>query len=596
VHGLAGTVNKIRGRHSLKFGTDWRVYRANWVNNGTAAGQFAFNTAFTRGPNAQTGGGGNSFASFLLGNPASGNIVILEPSASPQLYHGLFVQDDIRLGSRLTLNLGLRWDVETPRWERYDRLSYFNPTAPSPLAGPAQSPGLLGGLEFTGVNGNPRKQQDVDWNNLGPRLGIAYSLSAKLAIRAGYGLTYIPTTSRYVNNSNQGFASTTTFFSSVDGITPVGVLRDPFPSGVVRPPGAAGGLATSVGETFGTLLRREPVGYNQQWSANIQHEIAANLLLDAAYAGSKGTSLPAPVALNQVDSRLLSQGATLLQQVSNPFRTFASPGTLAGANTTRMQLLRPFPHFLGLTNNLSGIGSSSYHSLQIKINKRLSRGFSVLGAYTTGKILTDTAPFLTSFLDPAPGFQDTYARHLDRAIATQDIAQRLVISYVWEIPVARGDVHRALKLALGGWQLNGITTFQSGQPVVLTNAVPTTSGATRPHNIGRSARKDGRVHDRLTAFFDTTAFTAPGPFEFGSTSRTLPDIRTDGVRNFDISLFKNFTITEKSTLQLRGEFFNLFNTVRFDAPNGGFGNPGFGSINAQENLPRNVQLALRFSF
>lgn len=596
VHALAGTVHKIRGRHSLKFGTDWRVYRANWVNNGTAAGQFAFNTGFTRGPNAQTGGGGNSFASFLLGNPASGNIIILEPSASPQLYHGLFAQDDIRVNSKLTVNLGLRWDVETPRWERYDRLSYFNPDVASPLAGPTGIPGLRGGLEFAGVNGNPRKQQDIDWNNLGPRVGIAYALSSKLALRTGYGITFVPTTSRYVNNSNQGFASTTTFFSSVDGVTPVGVLRDPFPSGVVRPPGARAGLATSVGESFGTLLRNDPVGYSQQWSANLQFEPFQNLLIDAAYAGSKGTALPAPYNMNQLDTRLLSQGATLLQQVPNPFRPFASPGTLSGANTTRLQLQRPFPQYTGLTNNLGGVGSSTYHSFQLKVNKRLSRGFSILGSYTNGKILTDTAPFLTSFLDPAPGFQDVYNRRLDRALATQDISQRLAISYVWEIPFARGAAPRAVKLALGGWQLNGITTFQSGQPLVIGNAVPTNSGATRPHNLGRSAAKSGPVHERLTAYFDTTAFAAPGPFEFGTTGRTLPDVRTDGVRNFDLSLFKNFAVTEKSTLQLRAEFFNVFNTVRFDGPNGTFGNPGFGSINAQENLPRNVQLALRFSF
>ncbi|MBS1824836.1 MAG: TonB-dependent receptor [Acidobacteria bacterium] len=596
VHALAGTVHEVRGRHSLKFGTDWRVYRANWVNNGTAAGQFAFNTGFTRGPNAQTGGGGNSFASFLLGNPASGNIIILEPSASPQLYHGLFLQDDIRVNSRLTINAGVRWDVETPRWERYNRLSYFNPAVASPLAGPAGIANLRGGLEFVGVNGHPRKQQDIDWNNIGPRFGLAYSITRKLALRAGYGITYLPTTSRYVNNSNQGFAATTTFFSSVDGINPVGVLRDPFPTGVLPPPGASGGLATSIGESFGTLLRHDPIGYSQQWSSNFQYELMPNLLIDAAYAGSKGTSLPVTLAMNQIDSSYLSQGATLLQQVANPFRTFSSPGPLTSATTTRLQMLRPFPQFIGLTNNQAGVGMSTYHSFQLKVNKRLSRGFSILGSYTTGKLLTDTVPSLVSFLDPAPGFQDAYNRKLDRAVATQDVAQRLVISYVWEVPVMRGDHPRVLKAALGGWQLNGITTFMSGQPLVLTNAVPTTSGATRPNNNGTSAKKTGRVHDRLTAYFNTAVFSAPGPFEFGSAPRTLPDVRSDGLRNFDLSLFKNFVVWEGATLQLRGEFFNVFNTVRFDAPSGAFGNAPFGSINAQENLPRNVQVALRFSF
>jgi len=486
--------------------------------------------------------------------------------------------------------------VETPRWERFDRLSYFNPSAASPLAGPTRIPGLRGGLEFAGVNGNPRKQQDIDWNNLGPRFGLAYMVTSKLALRAGYGVTFLPTTSRYVSTSNQGFAATTTFFSSVDGITPVGMLRNPFPAGVIRPPGASGGLATSVGESFGTLLRNDPVGYSQQWSANIQYELMTNLLLDIAYAGSKGTSLPVTLPLNQLDSSLLSQGASLLTQVPNPFRAFASPGPLTGATTTRLQLLRPFPQFIGVTNNLAGLGMSNYHSLQVKVNKRLSKGFSILGSYTAGKLLTDTAPSLVSFLDAAPGFQDPYNRRLDKAISTQDIAQRLVLSYVWEIPVARGSTPRAMKLVLGGWQLNGITTFQSGQPLVITNAVPTTSGATRPHNNGRSALKTGDIRNRLGAYFDTTVFSAPGPFQFGTTGRTLPDVRSDVTRNFDLSLFKNFAVTEKSTLQLRGEFFNIFNTVRFDAPSSAFGNPGFGSVNAQDNLPRNVQIALRFSF
>jgi hypothetical protein len=601
VHGLSVTFHKTMGRHSLKFGSDWRVYRANWVNNATAAGQFAFNTGFTRGPNAVSGPGGNSFASFLLGYPASGNIVILEPSASPQLYQGSFIQDDIRFSSRLTVNFGLRWEVETPRWERYNRLSYFNPNAASPLASATGMPNLRGGLEFVGVNNNPRKQQDIDWNNVQPRFGFAYAVNSKMAVRGGYGITYIPTTSRYVNTSNQGFAATTTFFSSVDGITPVGQLRDPFPTGVVRPPGSSRGLLSNIGESFGTLLRHDPVGYSQQWSSNVQTELLRDLLIDVAYAGSKGTRLPVILPMNQLDPQFLSQGTALLQQTPNPFRQFSSPGTLAGANVTRLQLLRPFPHFLNLTNNLTDIGSSVYHSFQLKVNKRLRNGFSILGSYTAGKLLTDTTAFLTGFLDPNIGFQNVYDLRQDRALATQDIAQRLVISYVWEMPFGRGKAYlgnapKAVDLLLGGWQINGITTFQSGQPLPITNAVPTTSGATRPNNNGQSAKLGGRVHDRLTRYFNTGVFSAPGAFQFGSTPRTLPDVRTDGARNFDISIFKSFQVTERSSLQFRVECFNLFNTVRFDAPLNTFGNAGFGSVNAQENLPRNVQLALRFSF
>lgn len=601
VHILTGQFQKITRRHSIKFGTDWRVYRANWVNNGTASGEFGFNVGFTRGPNAQTGGGGNSIASFLLGYPAGGSIVRLEPNASPQLYHGIYIQDDIRVSSKLTVNVGLRWDVETPRWERYDRLSYFDPFAPSPIAAATGIANLQGGLRFTGVDGNPRKQQNTDWNNLGPRFGFAYTLSPRLVMRGGYGITFIPTTSRYVNQSNQGFAAATNFFSSVDGVTPVGRLSNPFPNGVLTPPGAAEGLRSSLGQSFGTLLREDPVGYMQQWSYSLQSEVMKDLLVDAAYAGSKGTALPYPMPLNNLDPRFLSEGNALLTQVTNPFRPFVPAGTLSGANVTRLQMLRPFPHFLGLTNNLQAVGSSSYHSMQLKVNKRMSHGFSLLGAYTISKLITDTAPFLTGFLDPNPGFQNVYDRASDRSIATLDVPQRLVISGVWEMPFGRGkrymaEVPRILDHILGGWQLNTITTFQSGQPLVITTNIPTTSGATRPNNNGQSARLTGDVRTRLNRYFDTSVFSAPGPFEFGTTGRTLPDVRNHGTKNFDISLFKNFVISEGKTLQLRGEFFNIFNRVQFAAPVGTQGNVNFGTINAQRNDPRNVQLALRFSF
>lgn len=582
VHAGAAQGAYIRGRHSLKAGAEYRVYRTNWADNGNAAGTFGFNNGFTRGPDAQRATNGTPVASFLLGYPASGNIAAVETIAAPQTYSALFLQDDFRVNQRLTVNLGLRWEVETPRKERYDRLSFFNPDIASPLAAQTGIAGLSGGLQFPNRDGYSRNQQDIDWNNFGPRFGFAWSPRAKVAVRGGYGLMFVPITSRYVSNSTQGFSATTNFFSSVDGVTPVGRLSNPFPNGITSPPGASAGLLTGVGTGFGTLLRNEPVGYTQQWSLSAQYEFHSSLLMDVAYSGSKGTRLPVVLPINVLPTPLLAQGTALLTQTANPFRGFVPTGPLTGANTTRLQLLRPYPQFLNLTSNLTSLGSSTYHALEMKVNKRLSRGFSILGAFTAGKILTDTSPFLTGFLDANPGFQDVYNRRLDRAIATQDISRRLAISYVWELP--------------WGWQLNGITTFQSGQPLVLGNAIATTSGATRPHNNGASARKTGPVDQRLNQYFDTSVFRAPGPFEFGTTGRTLPDVRSDGTRNFDISLFKNFKIRERYQMQFRTEFFNIFNTPRFDAPNGTFGNVNFGVVGAQDNNPRDIQLALRFSF
>jgi Carboxypeptidase regulatory-like domain/TonB dependent receptor-like, beta-barrel len=602
VQTLGASFDKVRGRHDLKFGFDGRLYQTNWVNNGNAAGSFSFNTGFTRGPDAQTGGGGSVVASMLLGYPATGSLDIVQPFSSPQVYTGLYVQDNFRMSRRLTVNFGLRWDLETARTERYNRLSYFDPNVVSPLAAQAGVPNLKGGLQFLGMNGNSSRQQDNDWNNFGPRVGLAWNATDKLVIRSGYGMVYSPITTRYMNNSNQGFSATTNFLSSTDGgLTPAGTLRDPFPTGISQALGAAPGLLSSIGQSVTTLLRASPVPYVQQWSFSVQRSLRPDLVLEAAYTGSKGTKLAMPIAINNLPSSYLSLGNALLQSVANPFQKYAASGTLSAATVTQSQLLKPFPQFLGITNNTADLGSSNYHAVTLKMEKRFSHGVSVLAVFTGGKLLTDTTPWVTSFLDSAPSWQDVYNRRLDRAVAPEDISKRVVVSYVVELPFGRGKRYlskgpRALDLTLGGWQLNGITTYQTGQPVVITSSVATTSGATRPNNNGTTAKISGSEHDRLNKWFNTAVFTAPGTFGFGSMPRTLPDLRGGATRNWDVSLFKNFHLTERMQLQLRSEFFNIFNTPRFSAPGGSFATAAFGVVSAQANDPREMQLALRLSF
>jgi hypothetical protein len=603
-HTVAANVSKVMGRHFLKFGFEGRLYRANSSGNSSGAGAYTFSTAFTRGPDAQRGTGGHSYASFLLGYPATGELTAVAAFSTAARYAAVYAQDDIRLVRKLTINLGLRWDVDSPPSERYNRLSFFDPTAPSPLAGPTGLSNLLGGVRFPGVDGNPRSQQDTDWNNFGPRFGFAWNAKPRLVLRGGYGITYVPITSRGI--PIQGFSSTTPFFSSVDGNTPVGVLRDPFPNGITFPNGAKGGLLTALGESFTLLTRKQAVGYNQEFSFNIQYELSKDLMIDAAYVGNRGSKLPMPLAINSLPTSLLSQGSALLTTVPNPFLGYIERGALSATTVTRLQLQRPFPQFLNLTQGTTDVGSSTYHSFQFKANKRFGQGFSILLAYTNSKLITDTGGFLTNFLETSPGYQDPYNRRLDRSLAPQDISQRLAISYIWELPFGKGKRYwsnppRVLGLMAGGWQLNGITTFQTGQPVVIGNAVATTSGATRPNNIGQSAKRSGPVSDRLNRYFDTAVFREPGPFEYGSTPRTLPDVRVPGLRNFDVALFKNFGVTEKVKVQFRAEFFNFFNTPQFAPPgsNGrssNFGNPDFGVISVQRNNPRDVQLALKLIF
>ena len=606
-HVAVGNVTKVVGKHTLKFGGDFRAYQADWVNNGNASGTFNFNKNFTRGPDALRGSGGNEYATFLLGYPTGGSITFIEPFVSTSPYFAMYLQDDFRVSTKLTLNVGLRYDVEIPRSEERDRLSWFDSVVASPIAGDVGIPDLKGGLRFLGADGQSR-QQDTDWNRFGPRFGFAYQVMPQTVIRGGYGITYLPIQTRYQSNSNQGFASSTGVVTSLDGNrTPAAQLSDPYPDGFNAPEGAAPGLLSSLGQGFGTLLRTEKnVGYSQQWSFNIQRELGTDVLFDAAYSGSKGSKLPMPLAINSLNSDLLVLEDALLESVPNPFAPFVSTGPLSRSTTTTQQLLLPHPQFRGLRSNVNQLGSSTYHSLQLKLNKRFSSGVSVLGGYTFSKLITDTAGFGTGFLDANPGFQDAYNRALDRAISPEDVSSRFVVSWVWELPFGTGrkylsDTSRAVDQILGGWQINGIATFAAGQPIVIGNSVGTVSGATRPNNNGQSAKKSGRVQDRLDEYYETSVFTRPGPYEFGSTPRTLPDVRADGPQNFDISVFKHFTFTERVRLQFRAEFFNIFNTPQFAAAGGrgrssNFGTSQFGRIFRTRNNPRDIQFGLRLSF
>jgi len=283
---------------------------------------------------------------------------------------------------------------------------------------------------------------------------------------------------------------------------------------------------------------------------------------------------------------------------------------LSQTTVTRGQLLRPFPQFGTITLEKAAIGNSVYHSFQLRVDRRFSRGFSLLASYTAGKLIDDISTSGTGLLPPYAFMQNWYDRKAERALATYDVAQRLVISGLYEVPFGRGWGRLAESL-VGGWQVNGIATFSSGFPLILTNSVNNSgalnqmmgaggapaNGTQRPNSVGRSAKKSGEIVDRLNQFLDTSAFAQPAPFTFGNTSRTLPDVRGPGLSNLDLSLFKNFKLFENGAfIQFRAEAFNLTNTPRFGMPNTTFGVAAFGVIAGQANDPRQIQFGLRLQF
>jgi len=605
-HAWQGNLTKVLTKHEIKAGVDLRFIPVNELQPSAPQGVFNFDGRFTsEDPLRATATSGFSVASFLLGLPSSGSMDFNPAISISNKYYGVYFQDDIKLNPKLTLNLGLRYELETPRNERFNRLSWFDPEVASPLGPQAGIAGLRGGLQFVGVDGHSRRQKETDKNNWGPRFGFAYSLNPKTVVRGGYGVFFLPTTGDDTgrNLGGEGYFANTSFLSSLDGgITPADRLSNPFPRGVAQPPGNSLGLLTLVGQDITTVLRTDRSAYAQEWNLNIQRELPGNLLFDMAYAGNKGAKLPINIQLNQLPDQYLALGSALLDQVPNPFYPLIKVGVLSQPKVARGQLLRPFPQFGAI--NLRGVraGNSIYHSMQLKVERRFSGGFSLLAAYTVSKLITDT-PSRLAINFASPEFQNSNNRRAERSLANIDIPQRLVLSYNWELPFGPGKpfpsgLGGAAAKLLGGWQVNGITAIQSGPTLGLQTSVNQTNsfgGGSRPNWSGKSAKLGGPTVERLDRYFDTSVFSQPPAFTFGNTPRTLPDVRAPGLVNFDFSLIKNTRMRERVNVQFRSELFNLLNNTNFGAPGTTFGISTFGVISSAADA-RTIQFALKILY
>jgi hypothetical protein len=603
----------IRGRHIIKFGADTRVYRVDGTRATNGAGTFSFTPGFTQGPNPTVAGptSGNAFASYLLGTAGSGSLGINPTQDFQQYYLGSFVQDDLKVTTRLTLNLGVRYEIESSRTDRYNRLSWDDFASVSPLHTAAGLGPIRGGLAFAAVNGNPRSQANGAYNNWGPRFGFAYNAAGRLVVRGGYGMFYSPRMWQGIGQFGQvGFSASTPFVPSVDGFTPVNSLRNPFPNGYNAPTGSSLGLLIQVGQAVSGPDRSQGSPNVQQWNFGLQTTLPGRILLEPAYAGSKGSHLMQNLGFNQIPNADLALGNELLRQVPNPFLGQIPANTSLGlATISEGQLLRPYPQFTGFTAVRSTSGSSIYHSFQLRIERQMANGLTFLASYTFSKLIDDGSPGAAqSYNGENPGFQNLNNRRLERSLSSQNLAQHFVTSFVYELPFGRGKhflsgVSGPAGFLVGGWQINGIVTLQDGIPLSLgTTSNPTLgavgSGGLRPNNNGHSAARSGPIEDRLNSYFDTSVFSQPAPFQFGNTARTLPNVRAPGIADFDLSGVKNSRIKERYNIQFRAEFFNAFNHPNFFLPNVTFGSPGFGTISSiNPSAPaRIIQLALKLYF
>ncbi len=590
----SAALTKIAGSHTLKTGYEHRFYAVNDYGREFSVGTYSFNRGFTQGPNPVQANANAGFgvASLLLGTPASGSARLQTDGTASVKYHAAFLQDDWKISRRLTLNLGLRWELEAPPTDRYNVLSTFDPNAASPLKVPGLD--LRGGLTYPGIAGASRYQRDLNWNDFGPRIGFAYQATQKTVVRGGFGIMYVPIT---VSLSRTGYLNDTPMVTSLDGgLTPRDRMSNPFPDGLTPPTGSKDGLLTGIGTAITGQLKDAQRGYTEQWNFTIQHQPWNGWLLEAAWVGNHGVRLFADSRnLNQISDANFARGATLAESVANPFRGLVATGPLSGATITRQQSLLPFPQFTGVSGGYSFLNNSIYHALAIKVEKRMSRGLSFLMAYTGAKLLDDGAN--SGQVRPGAAVTTTVQNwsnfRAERSKSSQDVPQRMVLSVLWEVPFGKTGSALA-RHAIGGWQLNAIQTIESGTPIALAATVA--GGGNRPNVVpGLSAKVD---HPTIDRWFNTDAFSNPAGYTYGNVSRTLPNLHTDSLYNLDLSLFKNFAIREGWKLQFRAEAFNFTNTPTFGEPGRAINTATFGVVTSQafNPKPREVQLALRLIF
>lgn len=598
---LLASVSKFLGRHSIKTGFDYRVFNIDFISYGSSSGSFSFNDAFTRrDPTRANDGSGSDVASLLLGYPSGASAQVATKFFQFFRYYAGYVHDDFRVNSKLTLNLGLRYEYETGLAERSNQLIVgFDREARNPIGAP-------GGLMYAGQNGYGTACCTPPRAKLGPRAGAAYALNGKTTIRGGYGLFWAPMS--YGGFSSQGYTQITEYIGSFDGnATPAGSLSNPFPTGLLKPVGNSLGYLAGVGQSISFIDQNAGATRVHQFSFDVQRQLPGGVALAVGYVGSRTRNLilgTGAYNLNQLRPESLALGAALNQQVDNPF--FGRPGAIgviAPARITRSQALRPFPQYGAVTLSFDDFNSARYDSIAVKAQKRFATGLMFLGAWTWSRNYDASFGAGNFFSGSTASPQDIYNLGSEYGLSLTDSPHRFSGTFSYELPFGKGKRwlggNKVLDYAVGGWQVNGVTVIQTGFPLALTqnNNLNSVIGAglQRPNATGVSAATSGSLMDRLDNYLNPAAFTATPQFTFGNVTRTIPN-RGPGQVNWDISILKTFVVWENFKAQFRAEAMNAFNTPYFNGPNTAVGNASFGRITRQANFPRYVQLGVRFFF
>jgi Carboxypeptidase regulatory-like domain/TonB dependent receptor len=622
---LRGNLSWIVGRHELKFGLESRWHHQNYVQPGTPAGYFSYDAAGTG--QSTDGSSGDAMASLLTGFDAIpgsfGQYEIPNHVITSSRQIGTFVQDNWKVTNTLTLNLGLRYDINLPRTERHNQMNGLDPTLVSPL----QIPGLgtlHGGEVF--MNGNHRTNYDTDYKDFAPRFGFAYRVHDKTVLRGGYGIFYSISRSGAAGVGApgwQGYDQVTPWVYTMnsDGATPWGRLSNPFPNGPTQPVGSSLGALNDLGNAaIGPIASSgKTTPYEQSWSFGVQRELPYQMVLDTSYVGKKGTHLyfGGTENLNHlgawVETATPAQLTALNTQVNNPFAPYVTdPNAPLSAPTVKaLQLQLPFSQFTSFSGDPMAVANSTYHALQVKLEKRFSKGLSLLASYVWSKSIDDASvpsSSTASFLGGgSSSLQDPNKRSLERGLSTFDQAHVFQLTYTYELPIGRGkligrNMSPALNAILGGWQTTGTWRFTDGFPIMLSQGnvqdpLPT-YGTQRP-NLSATLTCNGGGGFLTNYFANPSVVTdAPG-WTLGNAPRTIGSCRTPGVANSSLALLKEFGLPKKlgegAKAQLRLEAYNALNHPQFAGPSADIDN-NFGLVTSTSIAARQVQVALKISF
>jgi hypothetical protein len=604
----SGTVAKFIGKHSLKFGGDFRVINVAGVGSGPTNGAYSFSSGFTNAENASGTailGTGAALASLLLGYPSAGSAVATDSFRNLEHYYAVFVQDDFRLNSKLTLNFGLRYEYETGVSSPNNS---YNPGFCTTCANPLQTQvasgfAVPGVLEYAGQNGFGTTGGYTTPTKFGPRVGFAYMLTPKTTIRGGYGLFWAPFS--FGLQSAFGYAATTNYVATLDGATPANSLSNPFPTGVLPPSGnALGELAGVGGQNITAPSDNSASTRVHQYSFDVQRELPWGIAVQGGFTGSLSHDLiqgTPSININQLPDQYFSLGSKLASKVANPFYgTAGGVVNLSASTTTLAQTLLPFPEFGTVSISGTNEGHALYYSFYTKAQKRLGHGLNMLSTVTWSRNENDSDSSSNTYQGNGAQ-QDYYNRAAEWGRATVDTPWRWTTAVNYILPFPKN--HPLLNRVAGGWAVNFQTTMQTGFPLAITqtnlNSAEGTGGQ-RPNATGISPVVSGSLESRLggvygVSYINPAAFSLAPAYTFGNVSRTIP-MRGPGLAQTDFSMNKTFNVYEKFNAQFRFEVFNLTNTPVFDGMSTTYGTATFGQITNQANYPRIVQLGLRFTY